>query len=107
MQKHRYRQYMLWLSEDEENALNALCEKTALSKASVLRRLIMGEQIRERPNADFKKLTDEINDIGVNFNQLVHVVNTVGYASPENLKQTQLYFDRIIRKLRSWEKTWR
>lgn len=95
------------LNDKEARALDSLREKTGLSYSGLIRKLIMGEQIRERPNADFKKLTDEINDIGVNFNQLVHVVNTVGYASPEDLKQAQLYFDRIIRKLRSWEKTWR
>lgn len=107
MQKHRYCQYMLWLSEEEERALTALCEKSALSKASVLRGLILGEHIRERPNADFIKLTEEINDIGVNFNQLVHKANTAGVVTQEDLKETQRYFERILLKLRSWEKTWR
>ncbi len=97
----------IMLNEEESKALSMLREKSGLSSSALFRKFLLNEHIRERPNADFKKLTDEVNDIGVNFNQLVHVVNTVGYASPEDLKQAQLYFDRIIRKLRSWEKTWR
>ena len=105
--RERRRHLPILRNEQEAKARSKLREKRGRSSSALFRKFLLNEHIRERPNADFKKLTDEINDIGVNFNQLVHVVNTVGYASPEDLKQTQLYFDRIIRKLRSWEKTWR
>lgn len=107
MNKHRYRKYQLWLSKEEDEALAKLCEKTALSRATVLRKFILSEPIKERPNADFKKLTDEINNIGINFNQLVHKVNTVGYATDEDVKEAQRAFELILKKLHSWEKTWR
>ena len=95
------------LSEAEAEALEELKAKSGLSSSGLIRKLILGEKIRERPNADFVKLTEEINDIGVNFNQLVHKVNTSGFVTPEDMKETRLYFERIIQKLRSWEKTWR
>ena len=100
-------QYHLWMSDEENAELEKLCNLTGLSKANLIRKLIMSKPIRERPNADFVKLTEEINDIGVNFNQLVHKANTVGYVAQKDLKETQLYFERILMKLRSWEKTWR
>ncbi len=100
-------QYHLWMSDEENRELDRLCESTGLSKANLIRKLIMSKPVRERPNADFIKLTEEINDIGVNFNQLVHKANTAGFVTHEDLKETQIYFERILAKLRSWEKIWR
>jgi hypothetical protein len=95
------------LNEEESKALTDLREKSGLSASALFRKFLFGEPIRERPNADFIKLTEEINDIGVNFNQLVHKANTAGFVTQEDLKETQRYFERILLKLRSWEKTWR
>ena len=95
------------LSEHELNALAKLRDKSALSTSAVIRKLILDERIKERPHADFKRLTDEINDIGINFNQLVHKVNTVGYATDEDVKEAQRAFELILKKLHAWEKTWR
>lgn len=95
------------LNEEESKALTDLREKSGLSASALFRKFLFGEPIRERPNADFIKLTEEINDIGVNFNQLVHKANTAGFVTQKDLKEMQLYFERILLKLRSWEKTWR
>lgn len=95
------------LNDEEARAIEALRSKTGLSYSGLIRKLILEEPIHERPNADFIKLTEEINDIGVNFNQLVHKANTAGFVTQEDLKETQRYFERILLKLRSWEKTWR
>lgn len=95
------------LNEEESKALTDLREKSGLSASALFRKFLFSEPIRERPNVDFIKLTQEINDIGVNFNQLVHKANTAGFVTQEDLKETQRYFERILLKLRSWEKTWR
>lgn len=95
------------LNDKEVAALENLRNKSSLTSSAVIRKLILDERIKERPHADFKKLTDEINDIGINFNQLVHKVNTVGYATDEDVKEAQRAFELILKKLHSWEKTWR
>ena len=105
--KKTVHQYHLWMSDEENRELERLCESTGLSKANLIRKLIMSKPIKERPSADFVNLTREINDIGINFNQLVHKVNASGLVAHEDLKETQIYFERILAKLRSWEKTWR
>ena len=89
------------LNERELNALSVLREKSALSTSAIIRKLILDERIKERPNADFIKLTSEINDIGVNFN------HTVGYVTDEDLRATRAAFELILKKLHEWTKTWR
>lgn len=95
------------LNERELNALAVLREKSALSTSAIIRKLILDERIKERPNADFIKLTAEINTIGINFNQLVYKANTVGYVTDEDLRKTRAAFELILKKLHEWEKTWR
>ena len=95
------------LNERELNALAVLREKSALSTSAIIRKLILDERIKERPNADFMKLTAEINNIGINFNQLVYKAHTVGYVTDEDLRATRAAFELILKKLHEWEETWR
>ena len=95
------------LNELELNALAVLREKSALSTSAIIRKLILDERIKERPNADFIKLTAEINNIGINFNQLVYKAHTVGYLTDEDLRATRAAFEMILKKLHEWEKIWR
>ena len=64
MQKHRYIKYGLWLSEEEDMELQKICDRTGMSRATVLRRMIMSRPIRERPHADFISLIDAVDRIG-------------------------------------------
>ncbi len=103
---HNFKQYLLWMSETEYKALDELCERTGLSKASVLRRLILSKPIKERLSADFISLIDTIDKIGVNYNQLVRKVNTVGTASEDDVKATKQMMNRIYDLLWKWGETW-
>lgn len=107
MNDHKYKQYLLWMSEKESGALDRLCKKSGLSKAAMLRRLIQSDPIQERPNADFLSLVDAIDRIGVNFNQLVRKVNTTGNVSNSDLKEAKRTYQQVLRLMREWEKTWR
>ena len=107
MQKHRHIKYGLWMSEEEDHALQRLCEKTGLSRAVALRKLILNCPIKERPNADFLALTDAIDRIGVNFNQLVRKVSTVGTVSENDVREAKRTYQQVLRLMREWEKTWR
>ncbi len=107
MQNHRYIKYGLWMSEEEDHSLQKICDQSGLSRAAVLRKMITRSPIKERPNADFLSLTDAIDKIGVNFNQLVRKVNTTGTTSDHDLKEAKRAYQQVLRLMREWEKTWR
>lgn len=107
MQRHRFIKYGLWLSEEENKAMTELCQKTGLSRANLLRKFIMSQPIKERPNVDFLELENEIYQIGNNFNQLVRRANRLGTVSDSDIKEAQRVYNKVHRLLREWEKTWR
>ena len=104
--KKTVHQYHLWMSDEENAELEKLCNLTGLSKANLIRKLIMSKPIRERPNADFVKLTEEINDIGVNFNQLVHKANTAGFVTNDDFRMARIAFERILKLMQDWRAVW-
>lgn len=107
MSKRMYKQYLLWMSKEESDALDDLSARSGLSKANVLRKIILSKPIKERPNVDFLELENEIYQIGNNFNQLVRRANRLGTVSDSDIKEAQRVYNKVHRLLREWEKTWR
>ena len=95
------------LNESEYAVLKQMRERSGMSYSTMIRRWIMSRPIKERPNVDFLRLTDEINQIGVNFNQLVRKVNTTGVASESDLREAKRTYQQVHRLMREWEKIWR
>ena len=95
------------LNESEYVVLKQMRERSGMSYSTMIRRWIMSRPIKDRPNVDFLRLTDEINQIGVNFNQLVRKVNTTGVASESDLREAKRTYQQVHRLMREWEKIWR
>lgn len=100
-------QYHLWMSEEENAELTRLCNLTGLSRANLIRKLIMSKPVRERPNADFAELRSSIDRIGVNFNQLVHRANAEGFVMNDDFRMARIAFERVLALMREWEAVWR
>lgn len=107
MSKRMYKQYLLWMSKEESDALDELSKKSGLSKANTLRKLILSKPIKEKPHADFFSLIDAVDRIGVNFNQLVRRANALGTVSDSEIKEAQRVNNKVYHLMREWEKTWR
>ena len=107
MSRRMYKQYLLWMSKEESDALDELSARSGLSKANGLRKFILSKPIKERPNVDFLELTNEINQIGINFNQLVRRANALGTVSDSDMKEAQRVYNKVYHLMREWEKTWR
>ena len=105
--KKTVHQYHLWMGEEENAELTRLCNLTGLSRANLIRKLIMSKPVKERPNADFAELRSSIDRIGVNFNQLVHRANAAGTASNDDLRMARIAFERVLALMREWEAVWR
>ena len=97
----------IMLNHEEGQRFDKLCKRTGLSRAGLIRKMVLNCPIQERPNADFLSLTDAIDRIGVNFNQLVRKANTTGIASNGDLKEAKRTYQQVLRLMLEWEKTWR
>ena len=65
----------LWLSDAEHEHLANQCAVTGLNANALIRKLIMGENLRPRPPDTYAALLRELSAIGNNVNQLAHQAN--------------------------------
>lgn len=99
-------EFHLRMTEEEFNKLDDLSHKSGLSFSVILRNFIMGQEIRERPNADFLVLARSFDKIGANINQIARKANTEDIASAAELKELNRLLREMRREMKDWKKTW-
>ena len=96
----------IMLNQEEGKKFDELCNKTNLTRVTLIRKMILNCPIKEKPYAEFLKVHDAINQIGNNFNQLVRRANALGTVSNSDMKEAQRVYKQVYRLMREWEKTW-
>ena len=97
----RNRQYEmhLRLNEAEYRKLGELAQKAGITRSVVLRKLIMGTEIKERPNVDFMTLVSTIDHLCINVNQIAHHANVQGGITAEEAAEAKRLVTEIRKRL--------
>lgn len=96
----------LMLNEEEFRKLDSLSHASGLSFSALLRKLIMSETIRQRPNSDFRSLARAIDRIGNNINQLAHKANLIDAVSKEDATKAVTLMREVRREIADWKEKW-
>ena len=73
------------LDSAEYEHLKQLSADTALKKEPVLRRLIVGAEMRPRPPDELPELLRQLSGMAVNINQIAKVANARGFVRMEDI----------------------
>ena len=82
------------LTPEQYATLCAKAKKSGLTKRAFIVRLLNGQEIRERPNEEIRRLRAEIHQIGNDINQITRSVNA-GIADAADVKLSLLMLDQI------------
>lgn len=77
------------LTEKEYAHLRDLSEKSGLTASALIRKLIMGQEIHQRPPAEMPELLRQMSAIGNNINQIAKVANSSKFVRQEDIKEIQ------------------
>lgn len=104
----RNRQYEthLRLNEKEQQKLDELAKKAGVTKSTVLRKLIMGTEVKERPNVDFIDLIQSIDHLAINVNQIAHHANMQGGITAEEAAEAKRLVTEIRKRLYRKKEIW-
>ena len=86
------------LTAAEREKLRQLCAVSGLPVSAVLRQLISGVTIRQRPPGELHELYLEINRIGTNINQIARKANA-GFATKDDMKELKFLMRTIEQKM--------
>lgn len=88
----------LRLDSTEYAHLKQLSMDTGLKMEPVLRRLIVGAELRPRPPDELPELLRQLSGMATNINQIAKVANASGYVRKEEI-QSIVEMQRVIWKL--------
>lgn len=80
-------QILFRLSEEEAEYLYNLVEKSGRSKEALLRSMVMGYRLCEKPDPEFYKIMRELSAIGNRINQLAAKANAFGFVDAPMLRE--------------------
>ena len=75
----------LRLDSTEYAHLKQLSTDTGLKMEPVIRRLIVGAELRPRPPGELTELLRQMSGVAVNINQIAKVANTSGFVRTEEI----------------------
>lgn len=105
MRKRKYSLHVM-LDEAEWHKLCQLEENSGLDRSRVIRKLILEEPVRQRPDRDFRSFRRSIDYIGNNINMICHHANVCRLIDNEDLRQVREYMSEIRSILRGMENTY-
>ncbi len=77
----------IWLDDQARRHLTQQTEATGLTASALIRKLVMGADIRPRPPDAYAALLRELSAIGNNVNQLAHWANAKGHVTQGEIRQ--------------------
>ena len=77
------------MNEKEYAHLKKLTEASELKMEPLIRKLIMGQEIHQRPPAEMPELLRQMSAIGNNINQIAKVANSSKFVRQEDIKEIQ------------------
>lgn len=80
----------LRLDRTEYAHLKQLSIDTGLKMEPVIRRLIVGAELRPRPPGELTELLRQLSDMAVNINQIAKVANASGFIRMEDIAHIKM-----------------
>lgn len=75
-------------------------ERTNENISDYIRKLILGKEIKEKPDHDFLKILNQLSRIGVNINQIAHHVNGLGKFDKTRYEQEAETLHQMVKELK-------
>lgn len=91
---------LIYLSEKERKHLEQQAQVSGLSMSNIIRKLIMGIEIRPRPPDNIPQLIRAVNAVGNNINQIARKVNTFDEVSQAQLSEIYILLEKIYREVK-------
>ena len=85
--RERNIEFHLRLNDIENEKLEYLAVQSKLSKSDIIRKLILENEIKEKPDKEFYKVMNELSKIGINLNQIATKVNSTNEFDIEYYKE--------------------
>ena len=89
------------LSDIEYKKLLDDIDRSKETISSYIRKLIIGTQLKEKPDYEFYNVMKELTKIGVNLNQIAHVANSTNVIDKDFYNQEAKKWNELSRQIKN------
>ena len=80
---------------DEWQRIEKYSAECKMKTATYIKQMAMNGKVISINMREYHEIISEINRIGNNINQIARVVNTIGYATPDELRQLEKFREEL------------
>lgn len=86
---------VVYLSAEEADKLENICEIAGQRKSTIIRQWILGCKIKPRPPDSYRELARELSAIGTNINQIARLANAKGEITAKQMAELTTQMGKI------------
>ena len=95
----RNKEVCLWFTEDELKALDDKVERTGLTRASYLRKVLLGHEIKERPPVEFFETLKHLRKISLSMSDIAYAARYKYELNDALYRENAKYLQKVISDL--------
>ena len=98
---YRTKKITVRLTDKEYAKLREMSETSGLKMEPVIRKLLVGYEVRPRPNATYIKLIKELSAVGNNLNQIAKRMNATGNVYKADVNEVKELMKQVWQSQKS------
>ena len=105
MRDNRFR-VILQLNDEEHEKLKTLCRESGVNPTDMLRKLIMGSELRQRPSVDFAALNCSVDRLAGSLERIEEEVRQNNAIFCEDVQEAADIMYKIRCEMDVWKESW-
>ncbi len=100
------RQYSMYLTDKEARKIDTLCSLSGLKPGMVFKKLLLSQEIRQRPDVNFYLLARSIDRLNSSLNLTVRKIYGENAVTNEDMKEALRIMEQVRTEVEEWKDKW-
>ncbi len=100
------RRYDLFLTDEEVRKIDTLCSLSGLRPGMLIKKLLLSQEIRQRPDVNFYLLARSIDRLNSSLNLTVRKIYGENTVTDEDMKEALRIMEQVRTEVEEWKEKW-
>lgn len=100
------RKYYVYLTDEEVKKFDSLCSLSGLRPGMVFKKLLLSQEIRQRPDVNFYLLARSIDRLNSSLNLTVRKIYGENAVTDEDMKEALRIMEQVRAEIEGWKEKW-
>lgn len=100
------RQFSVLLSDEELEKLDTLCSLSGLNHSMLIKKLLLSQEIRQRPDVNFYLLARSVDRLNSSLNLTVRKIYGENQVTDGDMKEALRIMKEVRSEIEEWKEKW-